>query len=67
MSDPDERTLAALADAGVPVEEFSPEERVVLGTLSPEELALLIDIKARLDAAAPEVQLHSNVAGGALF
>jgi hypothetical protein len=35
--------------------------------LSTEELALLIDIKARLDEVGPEVQAHGEVAGAALF
>jgi len=39
----------------------------VFRTLSPEELTLLIDIKARLDEVEPDVQAHANVAGGALF
>jgi hypothetical protein len=39
----------------------------VLSELTPEELAVLLDIKSRLDAVEPEVQAHGEIAGGALF
>jgi hypothetical protein len=60
-------TLTRLAAAGIPVDWLSEEQRAVLLELSPAELDLLLDIKARLDDVAPEVQAHSEIAGGALF
>ena len=40
----------------------------MFAALSPEEVALLVDIKRRLNAFEPEVQPHSGViAGGAMF
>ncbi|WP_062209186.1 aroma-sacti cluster domain-containing protein [Streptomyces sp. NBRC 109706] len=60
-------TLDDLAAAGVDFDLLSDEQRAVLGSLTSEELSLLIDIKVRLDEAAPEVQAHADVAGGALF
>ncbi|MFI5642450.1 aroma-sacti cluster domain-containing protein [Streptomyces goshikiensis] len=60
-------TPEALAAAGFELDALSEEQYEVLRALSPEELALLVDIRGRLDAAAPEVQAHADVAGGALF
>nr|WP_308299643.1 aroma-sacti cluster domain-containing protein [Streptomyces sp. CJ_13] len=60
-------TLEELAAAGFELDALSEEQYEVLRALSPEELALLVDIRGRLDAAAPEVQAHADVAGGALF
>ncbi|MEV4599881.1 aroma-sacti cluster domain-containing protein [Amycolatopsis sp. NPDC049253] len=59
--------LARLADAGFGIETFTDEQRAVLAALSPAELVLLLDIKARLDEVEPEVQAHASVAGAALF
>ncbi|MFG2715766.1 aroma-sacti cluster domain-containing protein [Streptomyces goshikiensis] len=59
--------MEALAAAGFDLDALSEEQCEVLRTLAPEELALLVDIRGRLDAAAPEVQAHADVAGGALF
>ncbi|MER8093510.1 aroma-sacti cluster domain-containing protein [Streptomyces goshikiensis] len=59
--------MEALAAAGFELDALSEEQYEVLRALSPEELALLVDIRGRLDAAAPEVQAHADVAGGALF
>ncbi|MEU9292301.1 aroma-sacti cluster domain-containing protein [Streptomyces sp. NPDC012693] len=59
--------MEALAAAGFDVDVLSDEQHEVLRALTPEELALLVDIRGRLDAAAPEVQAHADVAGGALF
>ncbi|MEU8791436.1 aroma-sacti cluster domain-containing protein [Streptomyces sp. NPDC048643] len=64
---PDRDRLRALEDAGFPLHSLSPEQREVLGDLSTEELTLLLGLKERLDAAEPEVQAHSEIAGGALF
>ena len=60
-------TLEALGAAGFDVDALSEEQHEVLRALTREELALLVDIRGRLDAAAPEVQAHADVAGGALF
>ncbi|MEZ0111179.1 hypothetical protein ABH920_005194 [Catenulispora sp. EB89] len=59
--------LTALAAAGFPLDTLSEEQVVVLGSLSPQELDLLVDLKTRLDELEPEVQAHTNIAGGALF
>ncbi|MDQ7911320.1 hypothetical protein RB614_43210 [Phytohabitans sp. ZYX-F-186] len=59
--------LSALLAAGFPVAAFSEQERAVFAALSPAEVALLVDIKGRLDAMAPDVQAHSVIAGAALF
>ncbi|MFF7633034.1 aroma-sacti cluster domain-containing protein [Kitasatospora sp. NPDC008050] len=67
MSTFDPRTIEALAAAGFPVDTFTEEQLGVFGALSEEELALLVDLKARLDEVEPEVQAHANIAGGALF
>ncbi|MFD0356359.1 aroma-sacti cluster domain-containing protein [Streptomyces sp. NPDC127110] len=64
---PSEPTLEALAAAGFELDALSEGQHEVLRALAPEELALLVDIRGRLDAAAPEVQAHADVAGGALF
>ncbi|MEU2391392.1 aroma-sacti cluster domain-containing protein [Streptomyces sp. NPDC007369] len=56
-----------MAAAGFDLDALSEEQYEVLRALAPEELALLVDIRGRLDAAAPEVQAHADVAGGALF
>ncbi|WP_405981930.1 aroma-sacti cluster domain-containing protein [Streptomyces sp. NBC_00158] len=60
-------TLEALTAAGFDTDRLSGDQLEVLRALAPEELALLVDIRGRLDAAAPEVQAHADVAGGALF
>ncbi|MEU4178544.1 aroma-sacti cluster domain-containing protein [Streptomyces sp. NPDC026589] len=58
---------AALYEAGFPVDLLTEEQREVLCGLTPEELAVLLDVKGRLDAVGPEVQAHGEIAGGALF
>lgn len=58
---------AALYEAGLPVDMLTDEQRLVLSELTEEELAVLLDIKSRLDAVGPEVQAHGEIAGGALF
>ncbi|MFJ3700712.1 MULTISPECIES: aroma-sacti cluster domain-containing protein [unclassified Streptomyces] len=57
----------ALYEAGLPVDMLTDEQRLVLSELTEEELAVLLDIKSRLDAVEPEVQAHGEIAGGALF
>ena len=59
--------LAALEAAGFPVAAFSPEQSAVLAGLSGAEVALLTELKRRLDAVEPEVQAHNVIAGAALF
>ncbi|MFG2765457.1 aroma-sacti cluster domain-containing protein [Streptomyces rubiginosohelvolus] len=56
-----------LYEAGFPVDLLTEEQREVLSGLTPQELALLLDVKSRLDAVGPEVQAHGEIAGGALF
>ncbi len=52
----------ALYEAGFPVDLLTEEQREVLAELTPEELALLLDVKSRLDAVGPEVQAHGEIA-----
>jgi hypothetical protein len=59
--------LARLEAGGFPMAQLTSEEREVLSGLTPDQLGLLLDIKARLDEAGPEVRAHSDIAGGALF
>ena len=66
MTRPPDR-LAVLYGAGFAVDLLTDEQRQVLDELAPEELAVLLDIKTRLDAVGPEVQAHGEIAGGALF
>ncbi|MFE9452204.1 aroma-sacti cluster domain-containing protein [Streptomyces sp. NPDC006739] len=63
----DPTPLDRLYRAGFAVDALTTEQRAVLDSLSPDELAVLVDIKARLDEVGPEVQAHSEIAGGALF
>jgi hypothetical protein len=65
MHEPDPVTV--LEDAGFPLHTLSAEQREVMAGLTPAELELLLGLKNRLDAAEPEVQAHSEIAGGALF
>ena len=60
-------TLADLEAHGLEVRLLPVEQQDVLRDLSAEELALLVEIRHRLDAAGPEVQAHSEIAGAALF
>lgn len=59
--------LDRLETAGFAVDALNDEQREVLSALSAHELAVLVDIKGRLDEVGPEVQAHSEIAGGALF
>ncbi|MBP0458738.1 aroma-sacti cluster domain-containing protein [Streptomyces montanisoli] len=59
--------LDRLAAAGLPLDALSAEQRDVLGSMSEEEVVLLLGLKARLDEVEPEVQAHTSLAGGALF
>ncbi|MFJ1792115.1 aroma-sacti cluster domain-containing protein [Kitasatospora griseola] len=59
--------LAALTAAGFDLSGLTEEQHAVLGSLTDQELALLTDLKGRLEEAGPEVQGHAEVAGGALF
>jgi hypothetical protein len=60
-------TLTELEANGFAVSHLTPEQLDVIRNLTAEELALLLDIKSRLDAVGPEVQAHSEIAGAALF
>ena len=63
----DDRNLSELAAAGFPVADFTRQQRAVFSRLTPEELAVVLDIRARLDEVEPEVRAHTAVAGAALF
>jgi hypothetical protein len=60
-------TLDELEAHGFEVSALPVEQQDVLRNLTPDELALLLDIKVRLDEVGPEVQAHSEIAGAALF
>jgi hypothetical protein len=60
-------SLADLEAYGLDVRLLPTEQQDVLRDLSAEELALLVEIRQRLDEVAPEVQAHSEIAGAALF
>jgi hypothetical protein len=60
-------TLDRLRTAGFALDALNEEQREVLSALTPHELTVLIDIKGQLDRVGPEVQAHSEIAGGALF
>ncbi len=66
MTDP-RYTPSELEDMGFPLSGLTPEQLEVLRDLTAEEAALLLDIKARMDHVAPEVQAHNEIAGAALF
>ena len=59
--------LEELEAHGFDVRRLPVEQQEVLRDLTAEELAMLVDIKSRLDAVGPEVEAHSEVAGAALF
>lgn len=67
MTDDRDARIGRLTAAGFAVEAFTEEQVDVLLGLGPQELDILLDIKSRLDEAGPEVQAHSEIAGGALF
>jgi hypothetical protein len=50
--------LAALRDAGLPVDVLSDGQREVLGALTEEEAAVLVMVQERLQAASDEVVAH---------
>ena len=60
-------TLDRLQQAGFAVDALNDEQREVLNALGPQELAVPLDLKDRLDEVGPEVRAHSEIAGGALF
>ncbi|WP_035844821.1 aroma-sacti cluster domain-containing protein [Kitasatospora azatica] len=60
--EPDVR-LEQLRASGFPIEDLTPEQRAVLAVLTAEELAVLTEVKHRLDEVAPEVVAHQMVGG----
>jgi hypothetical protein len=67
MTDDRGDRLARLTEAGFNLDAFPEEQLEVLLGLDAHELAILLDIKRRLDEVGPDVQAHSEIAGGALF
>lgn len=63
----DDDALMVLESHGFAVAALTDEQREILRGLSEQELSMMLDIKARLDEVGPEVQAHSEIAGGALF
>lgn len=51
--------LAELRSAGNPVDQLSQAQQQVLSSLSPEEVATLNAVKARMDAAGSDVAGHA--------
>jgi len=60
-------TLDELQAYGLDVRRLPVEQQDVLRALTPAELALLVEIRSRLDEVTPDVQAHSEIAGAALF
>ncbi|HEV2344266.1 MAG TPA: aroma-sacti cluster domain-containing protein [Actinocrinis sp.] len=56
--------IEALAQAGIPVQDVSEDERAVYASLSEEEVAVLSGLKARLTAANGDVEAHELSNGG---
>lgn len=50
--------LAALRDAGCPVDQLSDDQRAVLETLTDEEMRVLVLVQHRLSQAQDEVSAH---------
>ncbi|HEV2888225.1 MAG TPA: aroma-sacti cluster domain-containing protein [Jatrophihabitans sp.] len=67
MTSPQNDQLTALAAAGFPIDSITQEQRAVYSSLSEDEVTLLIDLRARLDAVEPEVQAHTDIAGSGMF
>jgi hypothetical protein len=65
-ADPD-RTQDLLEQAGFALHALTEEQQEVMRGISEQELELLLDLKTRLDLVGPEVEAHSEFAGGALF
>lgn len=63
MSTTQQDPIEALRGAGVPVDQFPEEKRAVLAGLSPQEVATLVDIQQRLNAAG-EVEGYAMAAKG---
>jgi hypothetical protein len=59
--------LDELEAHGLDVRRLPVEQQDVLRALTPAELSLLVEIRARLDEVGPDVQAHSEIAGAALF
>ena len=60
--------LTALSSAGVEISSAPEGQRAVLASLSEPEVALLAGLKARLDAATPDVAAHVEMPpGGMIF
>jgi hypothetical protein len=60
-------TLEDLEAHGLDAHRLPVEQQEVLRALTPAELALLVEIRARLDEVGPDVEAHSEIAGAALF
>jgi hypothetical protein len=60
-------TLEDLEAYGLEPRALPVEQQDVLRDLTAEELALLVEIRSRLDEVGPEVQAHGEFAGAALF
>jgi hypothetical protein len=67
MSTPEHDPVARLQQAGFPMLELTEAQLAVFGALSAEEVALLIDIRERLDLSGDEVQAHGLAAGAGIF
>lgn len=61
------KTPAELENLGFALGRLTEPQQQVLLELSGEEMDLLLAIRARMDAVAPEVEAHNDIAGAALF
>jgi hypothetical protein len=60
--------IAALQEAGLPLDELGSDERAVYASLSESEVAVLTGLKTRLTAASGDVEAHSEeVSSGGNF
>jgi hypothetical protein len=57
----------ALEEAGIPIDRLSPEEREVVGTLTPDEVEVLIKVHQKVDAAREVVGQDVTITGGVAF
>lgn len=63
----DDDKLDRLSELGYSLEAFTDEQLDVLRSLTDDELAVLTDIRLRLDEHEPETQAHTSMTIGGLF
>jgi hypothetical protein len=58
--------IAALREAGSPVDQLTEAQRGALSTLSPAEVSVITDVQTRMAAVSEAVEGHM-VVGGLVF